>query len=88
MAEFEDFLKDVLNIKTLKEMEFKKIRIADKTIYFIYRNKCRIRNNSLISYDLSPVSFIMEIGGDFYYYNLNGEKMDENIIRKFVDEFY
>ena len=88
MAEFEDLLRNVLEIKTIKEIEFKKIRIADKTLYFIYESLCMVKDSNIISYALNPVAFIMETCENFYYYSLNGEKMDKDIIKKFVSEFH
>ncbi len=87
MAEFEDFLKDVFKVKVLKGREFKKITITDKTLYFIYQSSYKVKNNHVISYNLSPIAFIMETSEDFFYYSLNGEKMDEDLIERFVSEF-
>lgn len=89
MVEFEESIGKVIKIKKIQQTHFKKIELTPmKTIYFIFQDQINILNGHVTSGNISPVGFIFAASSDFYYCSLNGEKMDESVIKKFVDEFY
>ena len=89
MAEFEELRNKLFEIKKIHNTQFKKVELTSmRTIYFIFQDQINIINGHVTSGSITPVGFILEADSEFYYCNLNGEKMDENIIKKFVEEFY
>lgn len=88
MDKFEEAMNDIFEIEYIDKTIFKSIKInPDKTIYFAFRESQRIMLEKLTSVDLTPICFILEMDGQYYYCPLNDEEIDQKVIKKFVLKF-
>ncbi|WP_296891271.1 hypothetical protein [uncultured Methanobrevibacter sp.] len=85
---FEEMIKDVLEIEDIDQIQFKRIEISpDKIIYFAFHENQKMMFGKLTSGTIEPLCFILKTGDEYHYCPLNKNKFDKEIVKEFVDKY-